>query len=232
MPWYHVIGVVGHVRMAQDGYRPVRRGTFSSTSQTATAAARRRPRLRAGTHRRWRLSFGFMTITARVDSRARAADLYQTVRSRRSAQHPEARLRGRPVYAEQFADRLLATRVDPGFGVLAFVVSADGHLRPDGVPGARRARARSGSAWRSAQTRATSGGSCSDSSLRLVAVGRVLGIGARSATARWIESQLFGVRPTDPSTLAMVIARASPPLRCSRRGTRRGRRRASIRRSC
>jgi ABC-type lipoprotein release transport system permease subunit len=36
--------------------------------------------------------------------------------------------------------------------------------------------------------------------LRLVALGTVIGLMAALATSRWLESQLFGVRPTDPLT--------------------------------
>ncbi len=40
--------------------------------------------------------------------------------------------------------------------------------------------------------------------LRLVAFGAVIGLAAALAASRWLESQLFGVRPTDPLTFAAV----------------------------
>jgi predicted permease len=40
--------------------------------------------------------------------------------------------------------------------------------------------------------------------LRLVAIGAVIGLTAAFAASRWLESQLFGVPPTDPLTFAAV----------------------------
>jgi predicted permease len=40
--------------------------------------------------------------------------------------------------------------------------------------------------------------------LRLVALGAAIGLAAAFATSRWLESQLFGVHPTDPFTFAAV----------------------------
>jgi predicted permease len=40
--------------------------------------------------------------------------------------------------------------------------------------------------------------------LRLAAIGAVIGLAAAFAATRWLESQLFGVRPTDPLTFAAV----------------------------
>jgi putative ABC transport system permease protein len=42
--------------------------------------------------------------------------------------------------------------------------------------------------------------------LKLVAVGVVIGLGAAFALARWMETMLFGVRPTDPLTFAGIAA--------------------------
>jgi ABC-type lipoprotein release transport system permease subunit len=44
------------------------------------------------------------------------------------------------------------------------------------------------------------------SSARLVLWGAALGSGAALLTSRWIESQLFGVSPTDPATYVAVSA--------------------------
>jgi hypothetical protein len=63
-----------------------------------------------------------ITVTARVDSRARAGDLYQAARS----VDPRNMLRVEFVddqYARQFPDRRLATTIVGGFGTLAFVVA-------------------------------------------------------------------------------------------------------------
>ncbi len=200
-PWYHVIGVVEHVRMAQDGTTgPTRYFQLYLKRQPPPPAAATASRSMSPPTGGW---FGFMAFTARVDSRDRAADLYQTVRS----VDPRNILKLEFVddqYALHFADRLLATRVVSGFGMLAFVVSTIGiyglmaflvasRTREIGIRMALGADAR---AVRRLVLRST---------LRLVAAGTVLGTAAAMATGRWIESQLFGVRPADPSTLAMVI---------------------------
>jgi len=44
------------------------------------------------------------------------------------------------------------------------------------------------------------------SSLRLVVAGVIVGAAAAALSGRWLESQLFGVTPTDPLTYAIVIA--------------------------
>jgi ABC-type antimicrobial peptide transport system permease subunit len=52
--------------------------------------------------------------------------------------------------------------------------------------------------------------------LRLVAVGAVIGLVAAFAASRWVESQLFGVRSTDPLTFAAVclLLLASAVIAC------------------
>jgi len=40
--------------------------------------------------------------------------------------------------------------------------------------------------------------------LKLVSLGVVIGLGAAFALARWMETMLFGVRPTDPLTFACI----------------------------
>ncbi len=44
------------------------------------------------------------------------------------------------------------------------------------------------------------------SSLRLVALGALLGIASAIGVSRWVQSQLFEVQPTDPLTLIVVTA--------------------------
>ena len=40
--------------------------------------------------------------------------------------------------------------------------------------------------------------------LRLVAIGAVLGLAGAFAATRYVESQLFGIRPSDPLTFVAV----------------------------
>ena len=42
------------------------------------------------------------------------------------------------------------------------------------------------------------------SSLRLTVLGAALGIGGAIAVSRWTHAQVFGVKATDPATIAMV----------------------------
>ena len=107
------------------------------------------------------------------------------------------------LYARQFGDRLLATRVVSGFGVLAFVVATAGIYGLMAFLVASRAREMG--------IRIALGADARDirrlvlgSSLRLVAAGALIGVSAAIALSRWMQSQLFGVRPTDPLTLIAV----------------------------
>jgi putative ABC transport system permease protein len=141
-------------------------------------------------------------ITARVDSRARAGELYQAVR----AVDQRNILKLEFVddhYALKFADKLLASRVIGGFGLLAFVIAAAGIYSVMAFLVAHRAheigiRIALG-ADRSRINRLVMG-----SSLRLVALGAFIGIAGAIGASRWAESQLFGVRAADPATLALV----------------------------
>jgi len=149
-------------------------------------------------------SYGFMTITARVDSRARTADLYQTARGVDARNILKLQFVD-DLYAEQFADRLLATRLIGGFGALAFLVATAGIYSLMAFLVASRTREMG--------IRLALGASAADirrlvlgSSLRLVAAGGAIGIAAALLVSRAIQSQLFGVRPTDPLTLAGVTA--------------------------
>src|SRR5262245_35576730 len=119
--WSHVIGIVKHVRTTYDSTSgPDRYFQKYSLRQppppvTASTAAR------GGSGS----SYGFLTVTARVDSRRRVADLYQIVRSIDTRNILKAEFAD-DQYARQFSDRLLATRIITGFGILAFVVAAAG----------------------------------------------------------------------------------------------------------
>ena len=200
-PWFSVVGVAGHVRLTEDGTTGPTRYFQLYFAKQPPPAPRPAPPAAAG-RRDMSGSYGFMTITARVDSRSRAGDLYQTVRG----VDPRNILKLQFVddlYANQFADRLLATRLIGGFGVLAFLVATAGIYSLMAFLVASRAREMG--------IRAALGASGADirrlvlgSSLRLVAAGAAIGIASALVVSRWVQSQLFGVRPTDPLTLCGV----------------------------
>ncbi len=203
LPWLSVIGVVGHVRLTQDATTgPDHYFQLYFAKQPPPPS---RPAPPALANRRFAMpSFRSMTITARVDSRARASDLYQTVRS----VDPRNILKVDFVddlFADQFADRLLATRVIGGFGLLAFLVAAAGIYGLMAFLVASRAREMG--------IRVALGATGNDirrlvlgSSLRLVSAGAAIGIASALAASRLLRSQLFGVSPTDPLALIGVTS--------------------------
>ena len=201
LPWNHVIGIVRHVRTLQD--------TTSGPDKYFQLYVARQPPpppapVQPGRPRAVdpSFSYGFLTITARVDSRARAGDLYQTVRAVDQRNILKLEFVD-DQYALKFADKLLATRVIGAFGLLAFVIAAAGIYGVMAFLVAHRAH--------EIGIRIALGADASrinrlvmGSSLRLVLLGAVLGIGGAIAASRWAESQLFGVRAADPATLALV----------------------------
>jgi putative ABC transport system permease protein len=200
-PWNHVIGVVGHVRTLQDTPTgPDRYFQLYAARQPPPPPAPIRPGQQRAVDAGF--SYGFVMITARGDSRARAGELYQAVR----AVDQRNILKLEFVddhYALKFADKLLASRVIGGFGLLAFVIAAAGIYSVMAFLVAHRAheigiRIALG-ADRSRINRLVMG-----SSLRLVALGAFIGIAGAIGASRWAESQLFGVRAADPATLALV----------------------------
>jgi putative ABC transport system permease protein len=197
-PWYSVIGVAGHVRLTEDGTTgPTRHFQLYFAKQPPPP-----PRPAPSGRRDMSGSYGLMTVTARVDSRSRASDLYQTVRG----VDPRNILKLQfvdDIYADHFADRLLAARLIGGFGVLAFLVATAGIYSLMAFFVASRAREMG--------IRVALGASGVDirrlvlgSSLRLAGAGAAIGVGSALVLSRWVASQLFGVRPTDPLTLTMV----------------------------
>jgi putative ABC transport system permease protein len=200
--WYQIVGVAGHVRSSYDPPG----GRSTSVYQTyvprqppppPAPAPTVKPRSTGG-------SFGFVNLMVRVDSRSRARDLYQTVRAIDSRFILKVEFVD-DEYARQFDDRLLAMRVISGFGLLAFLVAAAGIYSVMAFLVAHRAH--------EIGIRMALGAGASQinrlvlgSSLRLVAIGSGLGVGGAIAASRWAESQLFGVRATDPLTLAMVTS--------------------------
>jgi putative ABC transport system permease protein len=200
--WHQVIGVAGHVRSSQDPpgarsgrafqtYR-LRQPPPPASPQTASS----KPALETGG------SFGFLTLMARVDSRERAGDLYQTVRAIDSRFILKLEFVD-DVYAQQFDDRLLATRVIGAFGILAFLIAAAGIYGVMLFLVADRTR-EIGIRMALGADRRRIGRLVVGSSMRLVALGAALGVAGAIAASRAVQSQLFGVSATDPATLALV----------------------------
>jgi putative ABC transport system permease protein len=139
---------------------------------------------------------------ARVDSRSRAGDLFQTVRAIDSRFILKVDF-VEDIYAEQFDDRLLATQIISGFGVLAFLIAAAGIYSVMAFLVAQRAReigirmALGADARRINQL-------VLGSSLRLAALGAAIGVGGAIGMGRWAQSQLFGVSASDPATITLV----------------------------
>jgi putative ABC transport system permease protein len=199
--WSHVIGVVKHVRTTYDGTsgpdRYFQKYSLRQPPPPATASTVSKPRSSSGG-----AAFGFLTVTARVDSRSRASDLYQTVRGIDTRNILEVEFVD-DQYERQFADRLLATRIITSFGVLAFVVAAAGIYGVMAFLVANRAReigirmALGADTWRIRRL-------VLESSMWLVFLGAAIGIGGALVASRWAQSQLFGVRATDPMTIGLV----------------------------
>jgi hypothetical protein len=203
-PWNTVIGVVGHVRTAEDG-------THGPTDSFQVYIAQRPPppptAAAVAPPRRGNFAgpaFGFLVVTARVDSRARTSDLYQTVRS----VDPRNILKldfVDDLYALQFADRLLAMQVVSGFGLLAFVVAVAGIYGLMAFLVVARAREIGIRMALGADARAVRR-LVMQSSAKLVLTGLALGVGGALVASRWVQSQLFGVSAMDPVTFAGVSA--------------------------
>jgi putative ABC transport system permease protein len=199
--WYHVVGVAGHVRTSQDppGSRSTRAFQTYVPRQPPPPP---KPAASPAPTRDTGGSFGSLNLMARVDSRQRAGDLYQTVRA------IDARFILKldfvdDVYARYFDDRLLATRVIAGFGILAFLIAAAGVYGVMAFLVADRTR-EIGIRMALGADRRRISRLVLGSSMRLVAIGAGLGVAGAIAASRWAQSQLFGVSATDPATLALV----------------------------
>jgi putative ABC transport system permease protein len=199
-PWRHIVGIVGHVRTLADP--PGSQG--ATRFQTYVPRQPPLPPLTtpAAALRDTGGFFRFIDVMARVDSRSRAGDLFQTVRAIDSRFILKVDF-VEDIYAEQFDDRLLATQIISGFGVLAFLIAAAGIYSVMAFLVAQRAReigirmALGADARRINQL-------VLGSSLRLAALGAAIGVGGAIGMGRWAQSQLFGVSASDPATITLV----------------------------
>jgi hypothetical protein len=197
--WSDVIGVVKHVRTTYDGTagpeRYFQKYSLRQPPPPVTASTASTPRSSGA-------AYGFLAVTARIDSRLRASDLYQTVRSIDARNILKVEFVD-DQYDRQFADRLLATRIMTGFGMLAFVVAAAGIYGVMAFLVANRAREIGIRMALGADARRIRRFVLA-SSMWLVLLGAAIGIAGAFVASRWAQSQLFGVRATDPITIVLV----------------------------
>jgi hypothetical protein len=193
-----IIGVAGHVRT--DGVRrdePFFFYTPPPPPQVVQAAA---PQSGGG-----RVSggwWGLLQLAIRLDSPERADEVLRAAR----AMAPQFQMKAGLVdesYAGYEKDILLVSRTVSAFGVVAFVVAMTGiyGVMAFIVAGRRREigiRMALG-ADRRAISRLVIG-----SSLRLTLIGVGVGLVAALAASRFIQSHLFGITSTDPSTYGLV----------------------------
>jgi ABC-type antimicrobial peptide transport system permease subunit len=108
-------------------------------------------------------------------------------------------------YASRHAETLMATSIVTAFAGFAFIVAMTGIYGVMAFLVAGRTR-EIGIRMALGADRRSISRMVLGSSARLVLWGAALGSGAALLTSRWIESQLFGVSPTDPATYVAVSA--------------------------
>lgn len=146
--------------------------------------------------------YGFIDLAVRLDPKVRTTDLIADVRS------IDSRFRLKiewmdAIYARRFDDTRLATNVMSGFGTIAFVLAMAGLYGVLAVLVASRLREIGIRMALGADPRAIAG-LVVGSSARLVALGIGFGLVATAGASRVLQSQFFGVSPTDPATYAIV----------------------------
>jgi predicted permease len=202
-PWRRVIGVVGHVRSPNDppGGRSSR---ILQTYYLRQPPPPPRPSTAGSRGFSTGGSYGFVAVMARVDSRSRGGDLFQTIRAMDSSFILSLDFVD-DEFAKNYENRLLATRVVGGFGILAFLVAAAGIYSLMTFLVAQRTR-EIGVRVALGATRRDIRRLLLGSSMKLTVAGAVAGVAGAWLTARWIESQLYGVRTLDPLAVASVSA--------------------------
>jgi hypothetical protein len=203
-PAFIIVGVVGHVRTSQDrGPVSTERGFLVYTPHQVSLTPAQAPAPpRAGGRRVGGPTSAFIYLTARLESPQRLADVLSIVR----AEVPQFAVRTSMVaddYAEWESETLLQTQVITAFGVLAFLMAVAGvygvmaflvtsRTRELGV------RMALGASQRDVVTLILG------SATRLVVIGAMVGLAGALAASRYIESELFGISPTDPFTYAII----------------------------
>jgi predicted permease len=202
-PLSRVVGVVGHIRIQEDGWAGASTERFlyytvlPPPSPVVGQASTARPPSRFN-----QPSYGFIPLTVRLDSPRRAPEFFREVRT----MTPKFAIKVDMVddlYATWAEDTLLATRIVGAFGVFAFVVAMAGVYGVMAYLVSGRAR-EIGIRMTLGADRGSISRLVLGSSMRLVITGALLGAAGAFAASRWVESQLFGVSPSDPSTYVLV----------------------------
>ena len=198
-----VIGVAAHVRTIDDGRTGLEGDRF--LYYVPEQPPRPRPS-QAGITRRTETRgssvTGYLSLTIRVDSPDRLNDVLDVAKSSAPKFQASVALVDHE-YAKWEADTLVQTQVISSFGVLAFMMAIAGVY---GVMAFLVASRR-----RELGVRIALGASHGDvvslvlgSATRLALVGAGLGLIGAFVGARYVESQLSGVSPTDPLTYVTV----------------------------
>lgn len=203
-PSFVIVGVVGHVRTAEDRLAgSAERGFLMYAPRQASS-----PRApvatppKAGGRRVGGPTSAFIQLTVRLDSPQRLAEALALVRS----EVPQFAVRASMVnddYAEWEAETLLQTQVITAFGALAFLTAVTGVYGVMAFLVASRTRELGvrmalGARQRDVVTLVLG------SATRLVVVGAIVGLAGALAASRYVESEFFGISPTDPITYALV----------------------------
>jgi predicted permease len=152
-------------------------------------------------------SWSFATMTVRLDSPDRLPDLLAATRRLEPGLEVTVTLVD-DLYARQNSNTRLARQVVGAFSALAFVIAVVGvyGVMAFLVAGRRREigiRMALGASRRDI-SRLVFG-----SSVRLILTGAGIGIVAAIVASRWIQSQLFGISPADPTTWLVVVTAVS-----------------------
>ena len=200
--WRRVIGVVGHVRTEDDppGGRNARVLQTYYLRQPAPSADPGAADVR-------RLSasggvYGVLTLMARVDPVTRPADVQGAVRTIDHSLIVSVSWVNE-VYASQFEERLVVTRLVSGFAALACLVAAAGIYGVMSFLVAHRSR-EIGIRVALGASKRDIGGLVLGSALKMVGAGALAGIAGSFVTGRWLRAQFYGVTPLDPLTITGV----------------------------
>ncbi len=202
-PWNTIVAVVGDFRT--DRTRMPQAGDRGLYYYSVWAPAPTRPQAPVPA-RPLTIDTGdvtrFLTLTVRTNGRVSDAQLL--ARAREVEPRLPATVRSvDEEYARQSEDTRLASQIVGGFSVLAFVISMAGVFGVMAFLVAGRTR-EIGIRMALGADPAVVRRMVLASSARMVVLGAVLGLALALAVSRWIQSQLFGVSPTDPATYALA----------------------------